>query len=207
MKTKDILTIVTAALATATLTVAFHASPLVSGNDPALLSPTIAKPKLAANGIEVTLSPANGRVFKAGDQPDFELRSVNTLNQPSELSICVALSALGPVSRLSRTPVMPSVLWQQQLDLTLGPNETKLLTLATRAKLPANSSISVSLSQVGQAGKATAAANPGIVSAGPLRPDGQPGIVALRFSTAPPPASPANADAPTAQAAVIAASR
>jgi len=60
---------------------------------------------------------------------------------------------------------------------------------------------------VGQAGKATAAANPGIVSAGPLRPDGQPGLVALRFSTAPPPASPANADAPTAQAAVIAASR
>lgn len=203
MKTKDLLTIATAALGTATLTVAFLASPLMSGNDANPLAATIAKPKLAANGIEMTLASANGREFKAGEQPVFELRAVNTLNQPSDVAICAILSASAPVSRMSRLMPMPSVLWRQELALALGPNETKVLPLAARTNLPANSDISVSLSQVGQPGKATAAGNAGIASVAPLLPGGQPGIVAMRFSTVPPVATPAYADAAAAKAVVI----
>jgi hypothetical protein len=193
MKTKDLLTIATAALGTATLTVAFHAGPLLSGNDANPLTATIAKPKLAANGVEMTLSAADGRDFKAGDQPAFELRASNTLNQPSDVVICATLSASAPVSLMSRVMPIPSVLWREQLPLALGPNETKVLTLAARTNLPANSAFSVSLSQVAQVGEATAAGNPG--------------IVVLRFSTVPPVAAPAYADATAARAALIAARR
>ncbi|MGA2541812.1 MAG: hypothetical protein ABSG78_09695 [Verrucomicrobiota bacterium] len=207
MKTKDLLIIATAALGTATLTVAFHASPLISGNDANPLAATIAKPKLTANGIEMTLSAANGREFKAGDQPAFELQAVNTLGEPSEVAICATLSAFTVGSPMSRIGPIPSVLWHEELALKLGPNETKALTLAARTNLPANSSISVFLSQAGQTGKATAAGSPGIASAAPLMRGGLPGIVAMRFSTVPPVPAPAYADAATAKPTVIPAPR
>jgi|ERR1039458_1608116 hypothetical protein len=207
MKTKDLLTIATAALGTATLTVAFHASSLISGNDANPLAATIAKPKLVANGIEMTLASANGRDYKAGDQPAFELQAVNKLNQPSDVSVCATLSASAPVSRMSRAMPIPTILWHEELALALGPNETKVLTLAARTNLPANSVMTVSLSQVGQAGKAMTAGNPGTAFVAPLAPGGQPGIVAMRFSTVPPVAAPAYADTAAAKAAVIPASR
>ncbi len=202
MKTNDLLKIATAALGTATLTVAFLASPLMSGNDANPLAATIAKPKLAANGIEMTLSCANGREFKAGDQPEFELRAVNTLQQPSVVSVCATLSAAAPVSLFSRAMPIPSILWHEELALALGPNETKVLTLAARTNLPANSVMSVSLAQVGLGGKAAAVGNPGTAFLAPLWPGGQPGIVALRFSTVPPVAAPAYAAAAPRAAAI-----
>jgi len=207
MKTKDLVIIATAALVTATLTVAFHASPLISGNDANPLAATIAKPKLTVNGIEMTLSAANGQEFKAGEQPAFELRAVNTLDQPSEAAVCATLSASAPVSRMSRAMPIATILWHEELALALGPNETKVLALAARTNLPANSLMIVSLSQVGQAGKAITAGNPGTAFVAPLRPGGQPGIVAMTFSTVPPVAAAAYADAAAAKAAVIAAPR
>jgi hypothetical protein len=207
MKTKDLLIIATASLVTATLTVAFHASPLVSGNDANPLAATIAKPKLTVNGIEMTLASAQGREFKAGEQPAFELRAVNTLDQPAEVAICATLSASAPVSFMSRAMPIPTILWHEELALALGANETKVFTLAARTNLPANSVVTVSLSQVGQAGKTMTAGNRGTALVAPLLPGGQPGIVAMRFSTVPPVAAPAFADAAAAKAAVIAAPR
>jgi hypothetical protein len=188
MKTKDLLTIATAALATATLTVAFHASPLISGNDADPLAAAIAKPKLVANNIEMTLCAAQGREFKAGDQPEFELRAVNTLNQPSDAAICATLTASKPVSGLSRMVPMPALLWRQELVLSLRANETKVLTLAVPTNLPARSAMTVVLSQMGGSGRV-------------------PGIVAMRFSTVPPEEVPASSGPVPGNIAGLAASR
>lgn len=203
MKTKDLLTIATAALGTATLTVAFLASPRMSGTDANPLGATIAKPKLVANGVEMTLCAANGREFKAGDQPAFELRAVNTLDQPADVSVCATMSALAVSSPMSRMIMMPAVLWRQELAVKLGAKEAKVFTLAAQTNLPAKSTISVSLSQAGQAAKGTAAGNPGIASPMMLFPGGQPGIVVMSFSTVPPAAATASADVASAKAVEI----
>jgi hypothetical protein len=153
----------------------------------------------------MTLSAAQGREFKEGDQPEFELRAVNTLKQPAQVAVCVIVTATTPGGLMSRIGPMPSVLWQDQVDLALKPNETRVLNLATRTKLPAKSSISVSLSQVGDPGKA---GNPSLA---PLAPNGQPGIVSMRFSTVPrpptPTPTPALADATAARVAATPALR
>ena len=207
MKTKDLLTIGTAALGTATLTVLFLATPRMTGTDTNPTTATIATPKLAANGIEVTLSPANGREFKAGDQPEFELRAVNTLNEPAEVAICATLSSSSPFSAMSRIPMMPATLWHQDIEIALKPNETKVLALDARTNLPANREISVSLSQVSQAGKTTVAGNPGNPAAAFMLQGSVPGIVALRFSTAPPKTAPTSATTTSGASVAIAALR
>ena len=58
MKTKDILTITTAALGTATLTVAaFWAGPTDAGHDADAPPAKIAKPRLISHGVEMALAP------------------------------------------------------------------------------------------------------------------------------------------------------
>jgi hypothetical protein len=97
MKTKDILTITTVALGTATLTVAaFWAGPIEAGGDADAASAKIAKPQLVSHGVEMTLAATGGRVFKAGDQPEFELTALNTTNQPASVSVCVTMTASSP---------------------------------------------------------------------------------------------------------------
>ena len=94
MKTKDILTIATAALGTATLTVAaFWAGPIDAGNDADAPPAKIAKSRLVSRGVEMALAPAGGRTFKAGDQPEFELTALNTTNQPASVSVCVTMTS------------------------------------------------------------------------------------------------------------------
>jgi len=179
MKTKDILTVTSVALGTATLTVAtFWSGPLDAGIDTALPA-TIAKPSLVSHGVEMTIAAAGGQVFKAGEQPVFELTAVNTTNQAASASVCVAMTCSAPADPLSRVIRMPSTLWQQEQLVTLKPGETKVLQLSTRTNLPANSLISVSLRELEP--KPTGNSEPvdGLRAARPF----QPGIVALRFST------------------------
>jgi hypothetical protein len=167
MNTKDIKIIATVALGTATLTVAsFWAGPIEAGGDADAPLAKIAKSRLVSHGVEMTLAPAHGRVFKAGDQPEFELTSLNTTNQPASVSVCVTMTASSPADALSRVIRLPAVLWQQEQVVTLNPNETKVLALRASTNLPPNSVISVALGDPGQKGA-------------PL----QPGIVALSFST------------------------
>ncbi|MGO8925457.1 MAG: hypothetical protein ACLQU3_00835 [Limisphaerales bacterium] len=175
MKTKDILTITTVALGTATLTVAaFWAAPIEAGSDADTPPAKLAKPQLISHGVEMTLASAGGRVFKAGDQPEFELTALNTTNQLANVSVCVTMTASSPADALSRVIRLPKVLWQQEQVFTLQPNETKMLALCASTNLPVNSVISVSLREQDQ-------------KPAPLTP----GIVALTFSTVVPTALPA----------------
>ena len=84
---------------------------------------------------------------------------------------------------MSRVPRRPSVLSQQNLQVALPANATKVLDIGVPAKLPPNSMIAVTLAK---AGPDAATASNGC-EAGPL-PRGvrtsQSGIVALNFSTA-----------------------
>ena len=174
MKTKDILTIATVALGTATLTVAaFWASPMEAGNDADAPPAKLAKARFVSHGVEMTLASADGRVFKAGDRPEFELTALNTTNQPASVSVCVSMTASSPADALSRVIRLPMVMWQQEQVVTLQPEETKVLTLCASTNLPPNSVISVSLREQDQ-------------KTAPFLP----GIVALSFSTVVPKALP-----------------
>ena len=180
MKTKDILTITTVALGTAMLTVAaFWAGPIEAGSDADAPPAKIANSRLLSHGVEMTIAPASGRAFRAGDQAEFELTALNTTNQAASASVCVTMTSAAPTDAFSRVIRMPTVLWQQEQVVTLQPNETKVLTLCSTTNLPANSIISVSLREQDQ-------------KAAPLTP----GIVALSFSTVVPKALPAVASAP-----------
>src|SRR5512136_1541233 len=97
MKAKDILTITTVALGTATLTVAaFWAGSIEAGNDADAPPAKIAKSRLVSHGVELTLAPAGGRVFKAGDQPEFELTALNTTKEAANVSVGVTVKATAP---------------------------------------------------------------------------------------------------------------
>ena len=179
MKTKDILTITTVALGTATLTLAaFWAGPLEAGGDADAPPAKIAKPRLISRGVEMTLAPASGRVFQAGDAPEFELTALNTTNQPASVSVCVTMTSSSPADALSRVIRLPKVLWQQEQVVTLQPNETKVYALCASTNLPPNSVISVSLREQDQLAAALAR-----------------GIVALSLSTVVPQPLPAVASA------------
>ena len=169
MKTKDLLTIATAALGTATLTVAaFWAGPIDAGNDADAPPPKLAKSLLISHGVELALAPAAGRTFKAGDQPEFALTALNTTSQPASASVCVTMTATAPVNKLSRAIPLPSVLWRQEQIVSLQPNETKVYVLCAKTNLPPMSVISLSLQDLDQ--------KPARLPAG---------IVALSFSTRP----------------------
>lgn len=146
MKTKDLLTITTAALGTATLTVmAFWARPTDAGNDADAPPAKIASARLVSHGVEFALAPAGGRTFKAGDQPEFELTALNTTDEPASVSVGVTLTSTAPPNPLARVFLMPSVLWERQQLVLLQARETKVLTLCAHTNLPADRLVSVSL--------------------------------------------------------------
>ena len=117
-------------------------------------------------------------MFKAGDQPEFELTALNTTQQPASASVWVTMTASSPEDAMSRVIRLPKVLWHREQIVTLQPNETKALALCASTNLPANSVISVSLGEQNQK-----SALPG------------PGIEALSFSTVVPKALPTVASA------------
>jgi len=167
MKTKDLLTITTAALGTATLTVTtFWADPMDAGNDADAPPAKITKARFVSQGVEMTLAPGGGRVFKAGDVPEFELTALNTTDQAAGAPVWVTMTAASPADALSRVIRMPMVLWQQEQVVKLEPRETKVFTLCASTNLPANSVISVSLRESEQKAASFVA-----------------GVVALSFST------------------------
>jgi hypothetical protein len=154
MKTKDILTIATVALGTATLTVAtFWAGPSEAGGETDAPPANIGKSRFVMHGVELTLASACGRVFKAGDRPEFELTALNTTNQRASVSVCVTMTASSPADAMSRVISLPTVLWQQEQVVRLQPNETKMFALRASRSLPPNSVISVSIREPGQKGE------------------------------------------------------
>ena len=197
MKRQDITTIVTAALGTATLTVAtFLAGSTEAGNE----APTavIAKPKFKAQGVEITMAPAGGRVFKAGDKPVFEITAVNTTDKPATLSTGVKMTASAPRDAVSRVAVAPEPLLAQVRQIELQPRETRVVKLSTDKSLPANSSIAVSFSEATRSQSITPKVAPSPSSTGTAstqpqaRSSSRPGVTVVSFSTAVP-AKPARA--------------
>ena len=178
MQTKNLVSITTVALATALVTVVMCWSGSMeagSGTDAAV--PTIATPKLVSHGVEMTLAAAEGRIFKTGDAPAFDLKAVNTTDNPVTVQVGVVMTATAPADRMSRVLVMPTNLWQEHRELVLQPHETKQVTVATQTKLPAGKLVSVRLQA------STVAANQSVAQLAKAAPAG---IVALNFSTAVP---------------------
>lgn len=194
MKTKDLLTIGSVALGTATLTVlTFWSDCLEAGDEQEALQATISRPKLVMSGVEMSLVTADGRVFKAGDEPAFQLQAVNTTDAPANVDVWVALRASSPADALSRVVRLPSILWQQHQPLALKPHETKVIALPASTKLPPKSVISVSLQGSDPLQRTGLAVQP--LGQSPNQPavSAQPGIIALTFSTATPELQPAPA--------------
>ncbi len=195
MKTKDLMTVMTVAVATASLTVmTFWSGALNAGDDEGKPAAQNAKPKLLAHGIEMTLAAADDRTLTAGEEPVFELTAVNTTGEAATASIHIAMTASSPRDMMSRVPRLPSALWQQDQPLVLQPNEAKMIRIPVAVKLPANNMIAVSLGEANATPAAAAATSPELkplqLRAGvPLS-----GIVAMNFSTAVPavPAATAN---------------
>jgi hypothetical protein len=141
---KDILTITTVALTTATLTVlAFWTAPLEADNE--AKAPTVAQPKLVANGIEMTLVAAEGKTFEAGDKPQFQLTAKNITAEPATTKVAVSIASQDLRSMGGRTLSVPTRVWQQDSTLTLAPNEQKNITLSSDAQLPKDSMVSVAM--------------------------------------------------------------
>ena len=179
MKTRDLVTIASAALGTASLTVAaFWAGPLDAGSEADTPPAKLAKARLMTKGVELGLATADGRAFKAGEQPEFELTAVNTTDQPAEVGVAVTMTATAPASPMARTVLMPSLLWQREEIVRLEPKASKALTLRAGTNLPPNSVISVSLRE----------------PKAPVLPM-LPGVTALSFSTVAAKAAPMVASA------------
>jgi len=182
MKTKDLAIIGSTALITATLTVAvLLPNSLNADND--TVPEKIAKPKLVSNGVEFTLAAVEPQTLKAGDEPAFDLKAVNTTGKDVDAAVLVSMTAMAPSSKFSRMPAFPQTLWQKSCPLTLKSNETKIISLTTGTKLPPNSTINIKLQPV----------DPQDSSANE-KPNGQirvkindpSAIVALSISTLPP---------------------
>jgi len=193
MNTKDLVTITTVALGTATLTVAtFLGNIIEAGNDANPLAPTIARPELVADGVKMTLAASAGCELKAGEAPAFDLQTVNTLDKPAEMRVRLTMTAVSPTSPLSRMIAMPVELWHEDRTITLGPNETKTLAFNAATNLPANKAFSVSMLAIDPTAAAEGAGNLVAGTDPKLRPLSlsRLGVVGLSFSTVPKAATP-----------------
>ena len=179
---KDLLTMATVALTTTILTVTgFWAAPLEAGGEAESLPQEIAKPKLVAKGVEVTLAPLSG-TKQPGDEPVFELAAVNTSTERVQLNVRLLMTSLSAADPLSRVIRMPAKLGEGEQSIVLGPKEQQAFKVATGTRLPAKNLISVTLSESTPAADPKAAA----LQAETIRRlrAADPGIAVLQFSTA-----------------------
>ena len=189
MKRNDLISIGAVALATATLTVAAFLPATLEADGGNPLTPKIEQPKLRMNGAEITLTAARNAVYKAGDEPAFELTAVNTSNQPVNVEVQLAMSAILAGSVVSRMPMMSKQLWQDRCTLALKPQETKTVSLLTKTAMPTNSLVSVFMQPAIPKEAATGSASLTVQAAG-LMNFSPSAILALNFSTRVQPAQP-----------------
>jgi len=143
MKNSNLRKIITTALATASFTVtAFLLNTSQADRDPAP-SPEVKTPRLTANGIEYTVTPATTNALRAGDKPVFIVKAVNTTAQPARHDFSLAMESSSPKNLMSRTPMMPNQIWKNDQTVTLAPNETKTFTVTSTVALSTNQFISV----------------------------------------------------------------
>jgi hypothetical protein len=185
MKKKDLMSVALVAVGTATLTVAgFWANPIEAGGGADGPATAIAGPKLVADGVEFTLTPAQGRVFQTGDQPAFELHAVNTVAQTATVKVYLGLDAAAPASMFSRAMPIATEIWREEQLLTFKANESRTVLFQANTNLPANRQFFVSLAAPSAQEEAatTNHSGPGqFVVSMAVR-----SIMALTFSTIPP---------------------
>lgn len=148
MKKNDLAVIMSVALTTTILTVAaFWTTSLEAGGEAEAVAPKIAKPKLVAQGVEMTLAARDGTA-RVGQEPVLELVAINTTANPADIKVHLAMNAVSLADALSRVVRMPKSIWECDQSLVLKPGEQKTLTLKTATKLPAKSMVSVMLNEV-----------------------------------------------------------
>jgi hypothetical protein len=182
MKKKELMSVAVVAVGTATLTVAgFLANPIEAGGGADGPATAIATPKLKADGVELTLTPAQGRVFQTGDLPAFELHAVNTLPEAATVKVCVTMTATDPAGMISRIMRPPAQMWRQEQLVALKANETRTVLFQANTNLPTNRQFFVSLTLPPAQENAATDNTPAQVR----------GIMALTFSTVPSKPAPA----------------
>ena len=146
MRVKDILAILAVAAATTAFTVVLLGPGRVGATDkPQGITPTIAQPKLKVDGCVFSLKTDKAS-YKADEMPVFEIEATNTTDAPVEKTVWISLSSSSPSSPLSRVMVLPKPLWIEKCLVSLKPGETKTVRLATKTKLPAGQSVSITMS-------------------------------------------------------------
>ena len=181
MKRNDPAIISSVALVTATLTVGvFLPHSLDAGGNSA--PETITQPRLVSHGVEFTLAAVGPQTYQAGDEPAFELKAVNTTGKDVDAAVLVSMSSMAPSSPFSRMPAFPQMFWQKPCSLTLKPNETKIISLATATKLPPDRTINVKLQPINPQ---DANANEKPDAPMLVRVNDPAAIVAMSFSTLP----------------------
>jgi hypothetical protein len=182
MKAKDLLTITTVALGTAALAVAaFSGGSMEAGNGADGVAAQITRPKLLSHGVEITLASTDNHVFKAGDEPTFDLNAVNTTPAPETVCIRLVMNASSFQDMISRVARPAAPIWQNTLTLNLNPGQTKTLPLATHVKIAPNQMVSVLLQEVDPSPQPAPVASS--LSKGALVPAPKQSVVALNFST------------------------
>lgn len=151
MNAKSLVTIGGTALVTATLALTvLWPSPVDAGSDG--LTATVDSPRLIENGVEFTLTAA--RTFGEGDQPEFELKGVNTTAEARTIAVETYMDAVpgpgrimpdGAFRPMSRMIPQPRELFRQQYTLTLGPRESRRVKVDSGIALTAPSMVSVFL--------------------------------------------------------------
>ena len=146
MKGRDLATMMGVALVTATLTLTvFWASYAEAGADGAAAA-KIAAPKLTVNGIEMTLTTANGRPLHPDSQPELKLTATNVTDREATATVEIAMVATPrPTSNVARMPRIPRAIWSGQHTWTLKPHESGSLVRMTATSLPANAQTDVML--------------------------------------------------------------
>jgi hypothetical protein len=155
MNAKSLVTIGGTALVTAALALAFlWPSPVDAGSDG--LTATVDSPKFIENGVEFTLTAA--RAFGEGEQPEFELRGVNTTAKSITIALESSMNAVpgparimpdGTMRSMSRMQPQARELFRQQHTLTLAPHESRKVTITSATVLPAPSLVNVFLGAAG----------------------------------------------------------
>jgi hypothetical protein len=155
MNAKSLVTICGTALVTAALALAFlWPSPVDAGSDG--LTATVNSPKLIENGVALTLTAA--RAFGEGEQPEFELKGVNTTAESKTITVESYMNAVpgpgtimpdGTIRSMSRMVPQSRELFRLHHTMTLAPHESMKVMVTSGTPLPAPSLVSVFLKPVG----------------------------------------------------------
>lgn len=146
MRLQDVLAVGAAAVVTTAFTLALVAPRDVGAVDATgKITPVIARPQLTSEGCRFVLK-ADKATYEAGQAPGFELTASNPTGKPATATVWVQVLASAPASPMSRVMPRPRSLWSHQCVVSLAPGETKTLSIASDAKLPAGQRISITLS-------------------------------------------------------------